>query len=205
MNNESYYFKYLLNTEHFPQSVYHRAKHDVVGSVFAGLSPDSAVLDAGCGMGNITGRYCAAHKVTGIDEQKEAIEYCRKNCGGEYIRTNLYKIPFPDDSFDLVLFLDAIEHFDRPLGVLTELKRVLKPGGRILICTMNYGSPLWHVLEHTWHRFFGGPCKPYSKDVHPTPYDARLLKEHCGKFFKEVWFRKEVAGMELFYLGEKSR
>jgi ubiquinone/menaquinone biosynthesis C-methylase UbiE len=200
---QEYYLEYLKRTDKFPQSVYHKAKHKIVNSMFELLPRKALVLDAGCGIGNVTAKYCLDYGIIGVDEQFSSIEYCKDNFAGRYIQSNLYNIPFRDNLFDSILFLDAIEHLSDPLLVLKELYRVLKPKANILICTMNYASPLWFVLENTWHRFFGGSCKPYSKDVHPTPYTEKMLKQHCGIFFNEVRLEKRIMGMELFYIGRK--
>jgi ubiquinone/menaquinone biosynthesis C-methylase UbiE len=203
MGDQEYYFEYLKRTERFPQSLYHKAKHDMVSRMFKLLKPRALVLDAGCGIGNVTAKYCKDHFIVGIDEQPSSIEYCSKNCKGKYIQSSLYNIPFGDNVFDLILFLDVIEHLADPHIALRELARVLKPEGRILVCTMNYSSPFWLILEHTWHRFFGGRCKPYSRDVHPTPYTEKILRQHCNAFFKEIRLEKRIMGMELFYTGKK--
>lgn len=203
MDNQEYYFEYLKKTEKLPRSVYHKVKHNMVGSMFGLLSQEALVLDAGCGIGNVTAKYCQGYSIFGIDEQFSSIEYCKKNCTGKYVQSSLYNIPFKDNVFDLILFLDAIEHLTDPLLVLKELARVLKPKANILICTMNCASPFWLILENTWHRFFGGSCKPYLKDVHPTPYRERMLKQHCNNFFKEIRLEKRIMGMELFYIGKK--
>lgn len=203
MSDQGYYFEYLKKTERFPQSIYHRAKHNMVSQMFLHLAPGALVLDAGCGIGNITAKYCSLYSIVGIDEQSSSIKYCQKHCEGKYLQASLYKIPFRDNVFDLVLFLDAIEHIRDPFEVLEELVRVLKPKAKILICTMNYASPLWTILQNSWHRFFGGSCKPYSKEVHPTPYTEKTLRLHCNKFFQEVCLEKLLMGMELFYIGMK--
>jgi len=201
--NREYYLEYLKKTDKFPQSVYHKVKHDIAGSMFGLLAPQALVLDAGCGIGNITAKYCPGYTIIGIDEQFSSIEYCKQNCAGKYIQSSLYNVPFKDNVFDSIFFLDAIEHLKDPLLALKELARVLKPKASILICTMNYASPLWLILENTWHRFFAGSCKPYSKDVHPTPYTEKILKQHCNNFFKEIRLEKRIMGMELFYIGKK--
>lgn len=203
MNDQEYYMEYLKRTDRFPQAIYHMAKRDMVRQAFDSLPLGSSVLDAGCGIGNITGSYCGRYNVVGIDEQPSSIEYCRRTYSGRYMQASLYSVPFPDNTFDAVLFLDAIEHLDRPVFALKELARVLKPGAAILICTMNYKNPLWIILAHTWHRFFGGTCKPYSKDVHPARYTAEILKNHCKGLFQEIRFETRVMNMELFYVGKK--
>lgn len=204
MEKEKYYLDYLKKTDRFPQSVYHKAKHAMASKMFNSITPGSKVLDAGCGIGNITGKYCDEYSIFGVDEQSDAIEYCQNTYSGKYVQADLSALPFEDNFFDLILFLDAIEHLDKPIFALKELSRVLKPKGSILICTMNYGSPLWLILEHTWHRFFGGTCKPYSKNVHPTQYTEKLLRQHCNIYFKEIPMQKRIMNMELFYIGKKA-
>jgi len=203
MNEQTYYLEYLKRTDRFPQSVYHKAKHEMVREAVSGLKPGARVLDAGCGIGHITAPYTDKYSLFGVDEQASAVQYCKEHWKGTYDQASLYKLPYEDNFFDLILFLDAIEHLDHPIDALRELARVLKPGGHILICTMSYSSPLWFILEHTWHRFFGGSCKPYSKDVHPTHYTKKILRDHCTGLFKEVSFRERIMKMELFYTGEK--
>jgi ubiquinone/menaquinone biosynthesis C-methylase UbiE len=204
MDNHSYYLEYLKRTSRFPQSVYHKAKHEIVRRLFLSIPHGSRVLDAGCGVGHITGPYCDRYAVFGMDEQLSAVSYCREQWHGSYVHGSLYRIPFENNYFDLIFFLDTIEHLTHPIDVLREFALVMKPGAKILICTMNYANPLWFVLEHTWHRFAGGTCKPYSKDVHPTPYTERLLLEHCAGLFEEVEIEKRIMRMELFLTGRKA-
>jgi len=198
-----YYLEYLQRTDRFPQSVYHRAKHALVRDLFAWATPSGRVLDAACGVGNITGKYAVNHQLVGIDEQADAIRICQRNYRGRYLQGTIYQLPFRNESFGLILFLDAIEHFTDPVRALRELSRVLRPGGRILICTINYANPLWFILENTWHRLFAGTCRTYSPEVHPTRYHQRLLRQHCQGLFREVRFERRILMMELFYIGEK--
>lgn len=201
--NSKYYLEYLKRSDRFPRSIYHKPKHDMVRKMFDLLPPHSLVLDAGCGIGHITGKYCDTYSIVGIDEQLLAVRYCHQNYQGRYLQANLYNLPFGDNVFDLILLLDTIEHLTQPIRALKELARVLKPKAMILICTINYANPFWFVLENTWHRVFGGNCKPYSKDVHPTKYTIELLRQHCKGLFEEVCLQRRVMNMELFYFGKK--
>lgn len=203
MTEKQYYIEYLKKTDRFPRSIYNKAKHEMVKKMVYSLPPNSLVLDAGCGIGNITGKHCDIHSIIGIDEQFSALQECKSFYTGKYIQTSLYHIPFADNTFDLIVFLDVIEHLRDPILSLKELQRILKPEAIILICTMNYSNPLWFLLEHTWHRFFGGECKPYSKDVHPTQYTEKMLRQHCNELFKEICLQRHIVGMELFYIGKK--
>lgn len=202
MNNK-YYLNYLIKSNTFPQSIYHAAKNKLVSQLITDMGQNARILDAACGAGNVTGQYANSHLLTGIDNQSSAIDYCKKNYSGEYILADLHDIPLPDNTFDLILFLDSIEHFIDPLNVLKELQRVLKPKGKILICTVNYANPLWTILENTWHRFMADSCKTYKEDVHPTRYTPKLLRQHCNTYFTMLEFEKKIMAMELFYIGSK--
>ena len=70
---------------------------------------------------------------------------------------------------------EVIEHFKRPLDAVLEVRRLLKPGGRFVLTTPNYDSYLLHFIEHTYNRFFGGTCKPYLDDVHPSRFKFSTL------------------------------
>ena len=62
-------------------------------------------------------------KLVGMDLHSEEAE----------VRGDIYKIPFKDDTFDTALVRHIMEHLNDTLGAVCELKRVLKPGGTILM------------------------------------------------------------------------
>ena len=90
-----------------------------------------SVLDAGCGEGFVT-RYLAqqnpALRLTGMDLSKEAIAYAQDHFGHlAHFRTgSLYKLPFSDNSFDLVVCSEVLEHLDDTDRAVSELKRVAR-------------------------------------------------------------------------------
>ena len=97
------------------------------------------VLDAACGEGY--GSYILsnfADKVFGIDISIEAIEYAREkynNCNLEYRCASINNIPLQDNSVDVIVSFETIEHvtFDLQKEFLAEIKRVLKPDGILII------------------------------------------------------------------------
>jgi len=99
------------------------------------LIPSDIVLDVGCGEGYITNRlqdHCA--KIVGIDYSPDAIATARKQYGIESYHMSCTHLQFQDNSFDKVIFTELIEHLTRIQGqiALTEAKRVLKPGGKLV-------------------------------------------------------------------------
>lgn len=90
------------------------------------LDPDS-VLDAGCGEGETVGRLadCLPRRVAGIDVRDDCVAFTRQRFPWmEVSRQSVYKLAFPDRSFDLVLCLEVLEHLDEPAAALSELSRV---------------------------------------------------------------------------------
>jgi len=117
------------------------------------------VLDIASGEGygtNILSE--VASSVFGVDISKDAIEFANKN----YIKKNLRyvegdctKIPFDDNTFDVVVSFETIEHHDKHDEMLSEIKRVLKSNGILIISCpdkLNYSdkpgySNPYHVKE----------------------------------------------------------
>ncbi len=105
------------------------------------------VLDAGCGEGAYVGRFPNA-RVVGVDL---AVGDSSWDYTGLNVRADLARLPFADRSFDSCINIVTLEHVPEPRAVLTELSRVLKRNGRILIVA----PQLWevHQAPHDYFRF----------------------------------------------------
>jgi ubiquinone/menaquinone biosynthesis C-methylase UbiE len=103
------------------------------------LMPGWSVLDAGCGPGTITlglARRVAPGLVTGIDVEdsqfaKSREQAEREGLNVEFRKANVYQLPFQDHCFDAVFSHALLEHLSDAGAALTQLRRVLKPGGLI--------------------------------------------------------------------------
>jgi SAM-dependent methyltransferase len=100
--------------------------------------PGKEVLDAGCGVGY--GLALLAERdparLVGVDVAAEALE----RAGGapaELVQADLRELPLESDSFDVVVCFEVIEHVEGHERVLDELRRVLRPGGTLLISSPN--------------------------------------------------------------------
>lgn len=98
------------------------------------------VLDAGCGTG-FGARYLAEHgagHVTGIDLEPRAVAYARRHFAGprvEFLTTVDNHWPVASGSADLVFSSNVVEHVEDIAGYLHEVRRVLAPGGALLLVT----------------------------------------------------------------------
>lgn len=107
----------------------------------ARLARRKRVLDVGCGAGYGSAELAnSASSVTGIDIGADAVAYATEN----YSRPNLSfqeagatALPFPEDSFDLVVAFEVIEHLSDWEQLITEARRVLSPGGQFVVSTPN--------------------------------------------------------------------
>jgi len=130
----------------------------------AAIQEGESVLDVGCGTGTLTlaaKRRAGAGQVCGIDASAEMIEVARGKAakGGREVDFRvalIEEIPYPDESFDVVLSSLMLHHLPDDLKGkgFEEMRRVLKPGGRLLAVDLS-GSKgvLGVVMRLVGHRF----------------------------------------------------
>jgi SAM-dependent methyltransferase len=129
----------------------------------ASVGPDAYVLDAGAGDGPYRHHFDHAHYEAADFESVPGKTYS----GNNYV-CDLAAIPVEDGRFDLVLFSQVLEHIAEPRAVLSELHRVLKPGGRIFASAPLYYEE--HEVPYDFYRY--------------TQFGLRLLFEEAG--FREL-------------------
>lgn len=88
--------------------------------------------------------------IRGLDISTETIRFARQRGIDRIVRGDAQRMPFRDGSFDLVLALDAFEHFPDDRGSMGEVHRVLAKGGA-LICTVPAYRALWSPHDDAFH------------------------------------------------------
>ena len=119
------------------------------------LPAGAAVLDAGCGSGRTLLELAAFGHVSGIELDPDAAEVAASTAYGEVLVGRLEELPWEDETFDLITCLDVIEHTPDDRLTLTELRRVCKPGGWLLVTVPAYQA-LWSlhdVANHHYRRY----------------------------------------------------
>ena len=106
------------------------------------LTPDSSVLDLGCGRGGVVELFWKDVKLAaGLDpDSPSLIEH--RSPGMPILRGVGEHLPFAGESFDLIVCLWVLEHLREPVAVLREVRRVLRPGGHFIFLTPNLRNPL---------------------------------------------------------------
>lgn len=100
--------------------------------------PRGALLDAGCGLGWFLSALDPAWERHGLELSSFAAEHAR--AFGDVREARLEACPFEDDSFDVVFCHHVIEHVPHPPSALAELRRVLRPGGTLVLGTPDFDS-----------------------------------------------------------------
>ncbi len=109
------------------------------------------VLEIGCGLGTDGAQFAqAGAEYVGIDLTTAAVELARRafaarGLRGEFLVANAEQLPFPSDSFDHVYSFGVIHHTPNPAAVVSEIRRVLRPGGTLTVMVYNRTSINYYV------------------------------------------------------------
>jgi SAM-dependent methyltransferase len=131
---------------------WYRGRRSVLERVVAllRLPARARILDAGCGSGRNMVELAHHGTVTGIELSATSVSLARARNTGEVIEGSVLQMPFAADSFELAASLDVIEHLEDDLSALRELRRVVAPGGALLVTVPAY-QWLWSGHDEINH------------------------------------------------------
>jgi 2-polyprenyl-3-methyl-5-hydroxy-6-metoxy-1,4-benzoquinol methylase len=96
------------------------------------------LLDAGCGTGWFSTKAAArSARVFSMDLGSSLLNEVRRKCASARLAGSVLSIPFASDTFDYVICTEVIEHTPDPRGAVSELMRVVRPGGIVIITVPN--------------------------------------------------------------------
>lgn len=158
------------------------------GAIVNQIPEKSKILDLGCGDGNVSQLFLEKGEVIGVDIAKEAL----KKAASLGIKTKLHDLnklplPFGDESFDAIVLTDTLEHLLDPLGVLKESRRILTPGGQVIITVPNFAR-----LGNRWRMLWGDPVDilHWEKYGDGKEHFHWFTKGKIEHFLKLAGFRK---------------
>lgn len=171
---------FLLKTRLYHLAHYYHVVRDYeVRQILHHLKPGGTLIDIGCGDGYYTAMIAKATTAAtiGIDLMQTRISkanYYNRKHRCKFLISDAEKLPFPSESFDQAVSVCALEHFDNMAIVLSEIHRVLKPGGHlVLTCDMfkNVGYTEEELIKHS-EKFY---VKKYFE-----PLSLQKTLEKCG-------------------------
>jgi len=112
--------------------------------------PQGHLLEIGCGSGKILKRMeHMGWRSEGVDFDDAAVEIARKK--GLQVHAGMVEDQaYPNDHFDVILMSQVIEHVHDPFALLREARRILKPGGRLILITPNNESLGHRMFQEAW-------------------------------------------------------
>jgi len=163
---------------------WYRGRRRVLDVVIGGLQlPSTArILDAGCGSGRNMLELARYGEVTGIELSSASVALARARHTGRVLAGSVLEMPFATDGFDLAVCLDVIEHLEDDRAALRELRRVVAPGGSLLVTVPAY-ERLWSAhdeLNHHQRRYSAHTLQQAADDagwrsVRTTHFNSLLL------------------------------
>jgi SAM-dependent methyltransferase len=179
-----------------------------------GVRPGDTLLDLGCGFGRHA--FAAARRgaeVVALDAGSEEVAGVRDTFGamvdageldGESARAaavqgDALRLPFPDGAFDRVIASEVLEHIPDDVAAMTELARVLRPGGTMAVTVPRCGPELvnW-VLSDAYHDVPGGHVRIYRRSTLRTRLSSAGLvtvgSHHAHGLHSPYWWLRCLVG-----------
>jgi len=137
------------------------------------------VLDLGGRDGTLTKHFIEKNNVTLADIDENALEYAKRNYKVETMGVDLNQsLPFKDNSFDVVVMAEVLEHLPYPNITLSEIKRVLKTNGRFI-----GNLPLAYHLKDRWQIIRGRKLLISGDPTHLQFLSYEDVKKLMSNFF----------------------
>jgi demethylmenaquinone methyltransferase/2-methoxy-6-polyprenyl-1,4-benzoquinol methylase len=181
------------------------------------VTPGARVLDAACGTGDLAlaDLRAGAASVTGVDFSEPMLERARrKSSVVEWVRADLLSLPFDDGSFDAVTIGFGVRNLADLDAGLRELRRVLRPGGRLAILEITTPRGALRPFFNLWfdravplvgRLVPGGAAYTYlPASVRRFPSAEELAALMCEAGFTNVGFRLLAGSIVALHTGAGS-
>ena len=209
LKEEKEWDSYWTKNQTFSQSIYRpiasfyrqfiikKALNHFIAQEF---KPNSKLLHAGSGGGQVDEDLIANYSLTALDISSEALKLYEKNNGKKtkLMKASIFEIPAKPAAYDGVYNLGVMEHFtqEEDIKILQEFKKVLKPNGKIvLFWPAKFGPTV--IFLNTTHFILNNILRRNIR-LHPDEISLIKSKKQVGEVLKAGGFK-----MTKFYFGPK--
>ena len=165
--------RYSQIAEHISMPRYfYRYMADIVPQYAGG----SRLLDVGCGNGYLLAEISRRRpelELWGLEPATALVTGTQSRGNGRWhiVAASALEVPFSSASFDIIMMTEVLEHMKKPVAVLRELTRLLKPAGRLIITIPNMSAygPFWRLAERI-------PLKPLQRAFLPWEHPLKTFQ-----------------------------
>ena len=187
---------FAIEDRHFWFRARNRIIATLAGQITTNLPPGYRVLEVGCGTGNVLRvlqKVCSDGVVVGMDLFAEGLQYARGRTDCPLVQGNIQKPPF-GASFDLIGIFDVMEHLPDDEQLLSDLYKILTPGGTLLLTVPAHPS-LWSYFDEAarhCRRYEPGELK---RKLIRTGYRIDYITQYMSIIFPVVWLRRRLEAL----------
>ncbi len=164
------------------QWFYHFWRFRAIRHMLAVLPRNAKILDVGCGSGFAIEQSVKNRpdlEVYGVDVAPNLIDYAQKyRPRFNFVLAKGEELPFDNETFDAILYLDVIEHLVNPGKSLDEARRALKPNGFTVILVVLEGHPVFQIIWKIWLKMKGKVWHDAHLHIFTKENLKKLLNEH---------------------------
>jgi ubiquinone/menaquinone biosynthesis C-methylase UbiE len=189
-------YDWIVATDHFfgVESIFHRNRERVFTRLIQQYADKTIVLDVGCGTGLLL-RHMKEDAI-GLDINPWNVKKAREHTRRQIIRADAELLPVRPAVFDLVVCTETLEHLPDPLRALEEMRRALKPNGKV-IGSVPHPHPGWRLR--------------FLSSTHPRgePFHHNYARSEVVALLRSSGFRVKRVFLSLLalntnFVGEKS-
>lgn len=194
MNESISRFYDRLGRSHFwLTSKYHVIDHFLTQEFLRKGGKTTRILEVGCSTGNFLHRLRSRCESTyGIDLSAEILRVCKDRWKGVSLTAaDGHELPFRERSFDLVVLVDVLEHFEKADTALSQVRKVLKEDGSCLVCVPAYRW-LWGANDVLFGHQLRYTRGQLASQLHRTGFELVRLTYFQPLFLPLLFLKRKL-------------
>ena len=177
-----------FNSRIWPQRYWQRRRFEIISNM---MRDEGQWLDIACGSSQLIRSKPA---MIGLDINLPKLRFLRST-NNRLVNGTMFGLPFHDEAFDGVICSEVIEHVPKDQVLLSEMRRVLKPGGTLVLGTPDYSSALWNAIE----RIYGVVMPASYAEEHISHYTRHELEQLLPQFGFKIRSVEAIVNSEIIF------